>query len=138
MIPYLTNDAAMPGWVVAATVIILCTLATLCLYAIALLARADQLDYQEGEEALTNELFYSYPYGRRTCLEVLRHCNHDLGKAESFLIHCLDTKRHPFEGIGCVCDEPRTVWNGTRNQWLCDDCKRFSNNERTNHDARQN
>ena len=22
----------------------------------------------------------------------------------------------------CECRDPRTVWNGTRKQWICDDC----------------
>ena len=32
----------------------------------------------------------------------------------------------------CECRDPRTVWNGTRNQWICDDCGKPANdsNER--------
>ena len=27
----------------------------------------------------------------------------------------------------CECRDPRTVWNGTRNQWICDDCGKPAN-----------
>ena len=29
----------------------------------------------------------------------------------------------------CECRDPRTVWNGTRNQWICDDCGKPANKQ---------
>ena len=45
------------------------------------------------------------------------------------------TKNAASEGTGashcsqaqCECRDPRTVWNGTRNQWICDDCGKPAN-----------
>lgn len=34
----------------------------------------------------------------------------------------------------CECRDPRTVWNGTRNQWICDDCGKPANNTRSDYE----
>ena len=34
--------------------------------------------------------------------------------------------------IPCDCQDPRTVWNGTLKQWICDDCKKPVNKGENN------
>ena len=37
----------------------------------------------------------------------------------------------------CECRDPRTVWNGTRNQWICDDCGKPANSAMRINEAAQ-
>lgn len=34
--------------------------------------------------------------------------------------------------LQCDCQDPRTVWNGTLKQWICDDCKKPVNKGENN------
>ena len=45
---------------------------------------------------------------------VLEQANEHAAKTDSITAH---------DAGKCDCRDPRTVWNGTREQWICDDCK---------------